>query len=92
MVKIKAASIENSKKMSNIDSLFPFGSPRIRSYENYVLVSSMVQDGGNWTVIVDDKKYPRIILYAEGWFSHWQPYAGNIRIKKSFLQQILNAG
>jgi hypothetical protein len=47
----------------------------------------MIQDGGNWAVIVNDKIYPRIILYAEGWFNHWQPYAGNIRINQSFLQQ-----
>jgi len=75
----------------DVDSLFPFGSLRMRTFEIFVLVSSMVQDGGNWAVIVDDEIYPRIILYAEGWFNHWQPYAGNIRIKKSFLQQILNA-
>ena len=78
------------ESLYDIESLFPVGSLRIRTFGILVLVSSMIQDGGNWALIVDDEIDPRIILYAEGFFNHWQPYAGNIRIKKSFLQEILN--
>ena len=81
-----------SESLYDIDGLFPVGSLKISTRGNYILLSSMIQDGGNRVVIVNDEIYPRIILYAEGWFNHWREYAGNISIKKSFLQQILNNG
>ncbi len=81
---------EMPESLHNIENLFPVGSLKVRTFRNFVLTSSMIQDGGNWALIVDDEIDPRIILYAERWFSHWQSYAGNIRIRKSFLQQIQN--
>jgi len=81
---------EMPESLYNIENLFPVGSLKTSTFENFTLVSSMAQDGGNWIVIIDDDIDPRIILYAEGWFSHWQSYAGNIKIKNSFFQQILN--
>jgi len=81
---------EMPESLYDVENLFPVGSLNIRTFGIFVLVSSMIQDGGNWVLIVDDEICPRFILYAEGWFSHWQSYAGNIRIKKSFLHQIQN--
>lgn len=81
---------ELPESLCDVDNLFPVGSLSMHTFGKLILVSSMIQDGGNWALICDDTKTPRIILYAEGWFNHWQPYVGNIRIQKSFLQQILN--
>ena len=79
---------ELPESLYDVKYLFPIGSLNIYNYGKYILVSSMMQDGGNKALIIDEEKYPRIILYAEGFFNHWQEYAGNIRINKSFLQQI----
>lgn len=79
---------EMPEPLYNVKYLFPIGSLAIQTFGIYILVSSMMQDGGNQALIMDDGKYSRIIFYAEGFFNHWQEYAGNIKIKKSFLQQI----
>ena len=79
---------EMPESLYDVDCLFPIGSLKMQTFGIYVLVSSMIQDGGNRVLIVDDEISSRIILYAEGFFNHWQEYAGNIRIKKSLLQQI----
>ena len=79
---------EMPESLYDIDELFPVGSLGMRTFGNFILISSLTQDGGNWTLICNDGIHPRIILYAEGWFNHWQSYIGNIKIKKSFLQQI----
>jgi len=76
------------ESLYDIESLFPVGTLKAGISGNFIRVSSLTQDGGNWAVIFDDDIDPRIILYSEGWFSHWQEYVGNIRIKKHFLQQI----
>ena len=81
---------EMPQSFYDIDALFPVGKLHIHHTGIFTLVSSMIQDGGNWAVFIDDGCDPRMILYAEGWFNHWQPYAGNIKIKKPFLQQILD--
>ena len=81
---------EMPESLYDVDSLFPFDPLKIRTYGANILVSSLTQDGGNWAVVNDDEIQPRIILYAEGFFSHWRQYTGNIRIKKSFLQQLLD--
>jgi len=82
---------EMPESLYDIKRLFPVGSLKIHTFGIFVLVSSMIQDGGNWIVFLNENSAPRILLYAEGWFNHWQPYAGNIKIKKSFLQQIIVA-
>ena len=81
---------EMPESLYDVDCLFPIGSLKMQNFGIYVLVSSMIQDGGSQALIIDDGMYSRIIFYAEGFFNHWQEYAGNIRVKKSFLQQILN--
>ncbi len=81
---------ELPESLYNVDCLFPIGLLQIQTFGIYVLISSMIQDGGSRALIIDDENFPRIIFYAEGFFNHWQEYAGNIRIEKSFLQGILN--
>jgi hypothetical protein len=81
---------EMPESLYNVDILFPVGSLAMRTFGNFVMISSMMQDGGNWALVCNDATHPRIILYAEGWFNHWQSYIGNIKIKKGFLQQIQN--
>ena len=79
---------EIPESLYDIDTLFPVGSLKIGTYGSFILISSMIQDGGNRALIADDEIYPRLIHYSEGWFNHWQSYVGNIRIKKSFLHKI----
>jgi len=81
---------EMPELLYDIERLFPFGSLETNRSGNFLLISSMTQDGGNRALIADYETDPGIVLYAEGWFNHWQTYAGNIRIKKSFLQEILD--
>ena len=73
-----------------VDSLFPFDPLKIHAYEANILVSSLTQDRGNWAVVKDDEIQPRIILYGEGFLGHDREYTGIIKIKKSFLQQLLD--
>jgi hypothetical protein len=82
--------VELPESLYDIESLFPVGSLTMHTSGNFVTISSMIQDGGNRLLIAGDEIDPRIILYAEGFFNHWQAYAGNIRIKRSLLQQIQN--
>ena len=63
---------EMPEYLYDADILFPVGSLKIRTFGIYVLVSSMIQDGGSWTLFVDDENYPRIILHAEGFFNNGQ--------------------
>ena len=82
--------IELPERMYNSDMLFPFSILKVHTSGNLIYIASLEQDGGNWALIVDAENIPKIILYSEGWLNHWQEYAGNINIRKSYLKRILN--
>ena len=72
----------------NLEILFPVGTLKSRNDGEFFDISSLDQDGGYRLVIHDDGIQARIIFFAEGWFNHWQPYAGNILVNADFMKKV----